>query len=44
MKEFEVELVARAKEKAEETYNNGQMLFGEDGAKAFADFFLRMPH
>lgn len=44
MKEFEVELVARAKEKAEETYNNGQMLFGEDGAKAFADFFLSMPH
>lgn len=44
MKEFEVELVARAKEKAEETYNNGQMLFGEDGAKAFADFFFRMPH
>lgn len=40
MKEFEVDLVARAKEKAEESLSNGQMLFGEDGAKAFAKFFL----
>ncbi|RJE21368.1 FAD binding domain protein [Aspergillus sclerotialis] len=39
MKEFEEDMVARAKEKAEETYSNGQMLFGEDGAKAFAEFF-----
>ncbi|ODM23872.1 hypothetical protein SI65_01462 [Aspergillus cristatus] len=40
MKEFEKDMVVRSKEKAEETYSNGQMLFGEDGAKAFADFFL----
>ncbi|OJJ86411.1 FAD-dependent oxidoreductase [Aspergillus glaucus CBS 516.65] len=40
MKEFEKDMVARSKEKAKETYSNGQMLFGEDGAKAFADFFL----
>ncbi|KND86541.1 Tetracycline resistance protein from transposon [Tolypocladium ophioglossoides CBS 100239] len=40
MKEFEVDMAARAKEKAEETYSNGQMLFGEDGAKAFTQFFL----
>ncbi|KAL5341453.1 hypothetical protein BJX70DRAFT_406036 [Aspergillus crustosus] len=38
--QFEVDLVARAKEKAEETYGNGQMMFGEDGAKAFTEFFL----
>ncbi|KAJ5106096.1 hypothetical protein NUU61_003443 [Penicillium alfredii] len=43
IKGVEVELVERAKEKAEETYNNGQMLFGEDGARAFADFFLNIP-
>jgi len=40
--EFEVEMVARAKEKAEETLSNGQMLFGEDGANAFAKFFRRV--
>lgn len=40
MKEFEVDMAARAKEKAEGTYSNGQMLFGEDGATAFRDFFL----
>ncbi|KAF7589553.1 hypothetical protein BBP40_004176 [Aspergillus hancockii] len=39
LKEFEVDMVARAKEKAEETSGNGQMMFGEDGAKAFVDFF-----
>lgn len=39
VKDFEVDMVARAKEKAEETYNNGQMLF-DDGMKAFAGFFL----
>lgn len=39
MKDFEEEMVARTKERAEETYSNGQMLFGEDGAKAFAEFF-----
>jgi len=41
MKEFVVDLVARAKEKAEEALNNGQMMFGEDGAKAFAEFFRK---
>lgn len=40
MKEFEADMAARAKEKAEGTYSNGQMLFGEDGATAFRDFFL----
>jgi 2-polyprenyl-6-methoxyphenol hydroxylase-like FAD-dependent oxidoreductase len=40
MKDFEVNMVARAKEKAEESFSNGQMMFGEDGAKAFAEFFL----
>ncbi|KAH6887667.1 salicylate hydroxylase [Thelonectria olida] len=37
---FEVDMVARAKEKAEETIGNGQMMFGEDGANAFKNFFL----
>lgn len=36
---FETEMFARAGEKAEETVGNGQMLFGEDGAKAFKEFF-----
>lgn len=40
LQEFEMDMVVRAKEKAEETYSNGQMLFGEDGARAFRDFFL----
>lgn len=40
MEDFEVEMVARAKEKAEESLSNGQMLFGEDGATAFTEFFL----
>jgi 2-polyprenyl-6-methoxyphenol hydroxylase and related FAD-dependent oxidoreductases len=39
MKEFEEEMFVRTGEKAEETYSNGQMLFGEDGATAFRDFF-----
>jgi 2-polyprenyl-6-methoxyphenol hydroxylase-like FAD-dependent oxidoreductase len=39
MKEFEEEMFMRTREKAEETYSNGQMLFGEDGAMAFRDFF-----
>jgi 2-polyprenyl-6-methoxyphenol hydroxylase-like FAD-dependent oxidoreductase len=37
--EFEVEMTARVTEKAEETFNNGQMLFGENGAKDFVSFF-----
>ncbi|MCJ1446265.1 MAG: hypothetical protein MMC23_006770 [Stictis urceolatum] len=36
----EVDMVARAKEKALESVSNGQMLFREDGATAFVDFFL----
>jgi 2-polyprenyl-6-methoxyphenol hydroxylase-like FAD-dependent oxidoreductase len=40
MAAFEVDMVARAKEKAEETISNGQMMFGEDGANAFKNFFL----
>lgn len=40
MRDFEMEMVARAKEKSEEAQRNGQMLFGDDdGARAFADFF-----
>ena len=39
LKEFEVDMVARAKEKAEETYNNGQMMFADNGAKDLAGFF-----
>lgn len=39
-KDFEAEMVVRAKEKAEETYSNGQMMFSEDAANAFAKFFL----
>lgn len=42
MKGFEVDMVARAKEKAEETYSNGQILFGEDGANAFVEFFRQI--
>jgi 2-polyprenyl-6-methoxyphenol hydroxylase-like FAD-dependent oxidoreductase len=40
MKDFEVEMVARAKGFSEEAVQNGKMLFGEDAAKAFAGFFL----
>jgi 2-polyprenyl-6-methoxyphenol hydroxylase-like FAD-dependent oxidoreductase len=40
MTEFEVDMVARVKEKAEEALSNGQM-FGEDGMRAIAEFFLR---
>jgi 2-polyprenyl-6-methoxyphenol hydroxylase-like FAD-dependent oxidoreductase len=39
LRQFEEDMVARAKEKAEETFSNGQMMFGEDGAKALAGFF-----
>lgn len=39
MEAFEADMVTRAQEKAEESVRNGQMLFGEDGAKAFAEFF-----
>ena len=40
MVEFEADMAARAKEKAEMTYSNGEMMFGQDGATAFAKFFL----
>lgn len=40
LRDFEADMVVRATEKAEESFANGQMMFGEDGAKAFANFFL----
>ena len=40
IKVFEEDLVARNKEKAEETYSNGQLFYGRpDGAKAMTEFF-----
>lgn len=39
LKDFETEMVVRATEKAEESYSNGQMLFSDDAADAFAAFF-----
>jgi hypothetical protein len=42
LRQFEEDMVTRAKEKAEETVNNGQMMFGEDGANGMASFFLSM--
>ncbi|EAW20845.1 FAD-dependent oxidoreductase [Aspergillus fischeri NRRL 181] len=42
LRAFEEDMVARAKEKAEETVSNGQMMFGENGAKGMAGFFLSM--
>lgn len=40
VKEFEVDMVARAQQKAQETYSKGQMLFGENAAQALVEFFL----
>ncbi|KAJ5899105.1 hypothetical protein N7495_003849 [Penicillium taxi] len=40
MEQFEKNMVARAKVKAEETAKNGEMMFGEDAAQAFAKFFI----
>ncbi|KAF4180687.1 hypothetical protein CNMCM8694_007201 [Aspergillus lentulus] len=42
LRQFEEDMVARAKEKAEETVGNGQMMFGENGANGMAGFFLSM--
>ncbi|EAW12367.1 FAD-dependent oxidoreductase [Aspergillus clavatus NRRL 1] len=39
LREFELDMVSRAGEKAEETYNTGRMMFGENGAEALAGFF-----
>ncbi|KAH8878954.1 salicylate hydroxylase [Thozetella sp. PMI_491] len=40
IKEFELDMWARAKEKAEETVSNGEMMFGgDDGAQAMAGLF-----
>ncbi|KAH2958926.1 hypothetical protein KXV49_007908 [Aspergillus fumigatus] len=39
---FEEDMVTRAKEKAEETVSNGQMMFGDDGARGLAQFFRSM--
>lgn len=35
-------MVTRAKKKAEETVSNGQMMFGDDGARGLAQFFRSM--
>lgn len=40
MRDFEIEMAARAKEKAEESFSNGEMMFGDDAANAFTQFFL----
>ncbi len=40
VKEFEIEMLANSKEKAERSLGIGRMMFQEDGAKAFSDFFL----
>ncbi|KAL3473483.1 hypothetical protein BJX99DRAFT_248905 [Aspergillus californicus] len=40
LQSFKADIVARAKEKAEETEKNGKMLFGDNAAVAFRDFFL----
>ncbi|KAF2108251.1 hypothetical protein BDV96DRAFT_616507 [Lophiotrema nucula] len=39
--DVEEKMAARAKEKAEEVQVNGEMLFAEDGAKRFVEFFHR---
>lgn len=39
LRQFEEDMVVRTREKADETFNNGQMMFGEDGAKSLAGFF-----
>lgn len=39
LKDFEATMVSRAKEKAEETEGNGQMLFSDDAANEFVKFF-----
>lgn len=40
VEDFETQMVVRNKEKAEETYSNGQMMFSDDAANALARFFL----
>jgi 2-polyprenyl-6-methoxyphenol hydroxylase-like FAD-dependent oxidoreductase len=39
LRDFEVEMVARCKEKAEESVNNREMMFAENGAERFVNFF-----
>ena len=39
IKEFEVEMAARAKEAAEQSYQLNEKLFAENGATAIIDFF-----
>ncbi|KAM0106096.1 hypothetical protein ACP6JB_008249 [Aspergillus fumigatus] len=36
LRQFEEDMVTRAKEKAEETVSNGQMMFGDDGGEGFS--------
>jgi hypothetical protein len=40
--EFLVEMVRRAKEKADQTQRNGLMMFGENGARDLARFFQQV--
>jgi 2-polyprenyl-6-methoxyphenol hydroxylase-like FAD-dependent oxidoreductase len=40
IKQFEVDMVLRAKMKAEMSFRNGQMMFGEGGSRALSGFFL----
>jgi 2-polyprenyl-6-methoxyphenol hydroxylase-like FAD-dependent oxidoreductase len=42
IRDFEADLMARGSEMAQESLKINQMMFGEDGAKAFSDFFLSM--
>ncbi|KAJ3042095.1 hypothetical protein HDV00_008177 [Rhizophlyctis rosea] len=39
VKEFEVDMAARAGEKAQETQDNGEMMFAETGCENFVNFF-----
>jgi 2-polyprenyl-6-methoxyphenol hydroxylase-like FAD-dependent oxidoreductase len=40
VKEFEVKMLANSKEKAEKSLAIGRLMFQEDGAKAFSNFFM----
>ena len=42
LRAFETEMVARSRERAEETHSNGEMMFGENGARDLADFFTNL--
>lgn len=40
VKEFEVKMLTNSRQKAEKSLRIGRMMFQEDGAKAFSDFFI----